>query len=196
MQANSDMYDTSDFPPDHFLHSNENKKVIGKFKDETNGDPILEFVGLRAKMYSMRMKSSEKNVAKGVSKAVIRNKLTFDKYKESLFKCQSSKAKMVRFQSENHQIYTVETNKIALSPADDKRYLCDDGIRTLAYGHIDIEMEQILQAQIGNDLRDQAAMAGLSPDKIDGYMIDDYMTDDYVTDACAVGSDEFDHLFI
>jgi hypothetical protein len=29
-----------------------NKKVIGKFKDETNGNAILEFGGLRAKMYS------------------------------------------------------------------------------------------------------------------------------------------------
>jgi len=30
----------------------ENKKVIGKFKDEAAGKPILEFVGLTSKMYS------------------------------------------------------------------------------------------------------------------------------------------------
>ena len=29
-----------------------NKKVIGKFKDEAAGNPITEFVGLKSKMYS------------------------------------------------------------------------------------------------------------------------------------------------
>ena len=29
-----------------------NKKVIGKFKDEAAGMPIVEFVGLQSKMYS------------------------------------------------------------------------------------------------------------------------------------------------
>ena len=32
--------------------SEENKKVIGKMKDETKGVSIKEFVGLRSKMYS------------------------------------------------------------------------------------------------------------------------------------------------
>ena len=32
--------------------SAENKKVIGKFKDEAAGMPIKEFIGLRSKIYS------------------------------------------------------------------------------------------------------------------------------------------------
>lgn len=52
MQLDLEMFDTSDYPSNHFLHSNTNKKVIGKFKDETNGCPMREFVGLRANMYS------------------------------------------------------------------------------------------------------------------------------------------------
>lgn len=45
------LFDTSDYPKDHFLQTNENKKVLGKFKDETNGKPIEKFCGLRSKLY-------------------------------------------------------------------------------------------------------------------------------------------------
>ena len=38
----------------------------------------------------------------------------------------------------NHKIYTYESNKTSLSPFDDKRYILDDGINTLPYGHKDI----------------------------------------------------------
>ena len=51
MKQDQDLYDTSDYPKDHPLYSVSNKKVIGKFKDETEGVPVSEFVGLRAKMY-------------------------------------------------------------------------------------------------------------------------------------------------
>lgn len=39
--------------PSHPNFSNMNKKVIGKFKDEAMGKQVIEFVGLRPKMYSM-----------------------------------------------------------------------------------------------------------------------------------------------
>ncbi|MEW8687657.1 MAG: hypothetical protein AB2556_17740, partial [Candidatus Thiodiazotropha sp.] len=39
-----------DFPKGHPLHSTENKKVLGKMKDECAGRSIA--VGLRPKMYS------------------------------------------------------------------------------------------------------------------------------------------------
>ena len=50
-------FDTSDYPPDHSsgIPSGFNKKVLGKFKDETAGKVIDEFVGLRAKLYSYKM---------------------------------------------------------------------------------------------------------------------------------------------
>ena len=42
---------------------------------------------------------------------------------------------VVRIGSVDHNLYTIQTNKISLSPFDDKRYVFDDKIQTLAYGH-------------------------------------------------------------
>lgn len=65
MQEDQDLFDTSEYPPEHFLFSEANKKKIGKFKDENAGEPVLEFVGLRAKMYSMvTEEGKEKTTAK------------------------------------------------------------------------------------------------------------------------------------
>jgi len=46
-------FDTSNFEKDHPLYSNENHQVLGKFESETGSVPPTEFVGLRAKMYSL-----------------------------------------------------------------------------------------------------------------------------------------------
>ena len=42
-----------------------NKKVIGKMKDETASVPIVEFVGLRSKMYSFKTEEHECKQSKG-----------------------------------------------------------------------------------------------------------------------------------
>ena len=63
IEKNKDLYDTSDYPKEHKLYSNINKKVLGKMKDECNGTPIVEFVGLRSKMYSI-LKADEKKYQK------------------------------------------------------------------------------------------------------------------------------------
>ena len=46
--------------------------------------------------------------------------------------------KTKRIQSVLHSVGTYDVNKISLSCFDDKRYVLDDGINTLAYGHKDI----------------------------------------------------------
>jgi len=66
MKQDLHLYDTSSYPQDHPLYSAVNKKVIGKFKDETGGLPITEFVGLRPKMYSIKLEDGkEKKTGKG-----------------------------------------------------------------------------------------------------------------------------------
>ena len=53
IEGSMSLYDTSDFPKDHPLHSQKNKKVLGKMKDECAGVPISETICLRSKMYSI-----------------------------------------------------------------------------------------------------------------------------------------------
>ena len=71
-------YDFSDYPKDHPLCDETNKKVIGKMKDECAGTPIAEYIGLRPKLYSVLRADEQLNKkAKGVKKNVIKktNKL-------------------------------------------------------------------------------------------------------------------------
>ena len=79
-------FDNSDYPKYSPFFDKENKKVIGKFKDEAAGIPIIEFVGLRSKMYSY-IKDNQKGgkTAKGIKKNVIKNNIKHDDYKETLF---------------------------------------------------------------------------------------------------------------
>ena len=50
-------FDTSDYPTNHpsGIKTGLNSKVLGMFKEEADGKQIVEFVGLRAKLYSYKM---------------------------------------------------------------------------------------------------------------------------------------------
>jgi len=129
------LFDTSDYPKDHMCYSTDNKKVIGKFKDETNGAPIREFCGLRAKMYSILL-SEKKNkaTAKGVKKSVIKTLILY----AALFGVSEDMKQTCSFnmiRSYNHQLMSVNLKKTSLCCYDDKRYVLDDNIHTLAHGH-------------------------------------------------------------
>ena len=136
MKKDEDLYDTSDYPKDHFLYSTSNKKVIGKFKDETAGDPVMEFVGLRAKMYSMvTKKGKDKKAGKGIKKSVLKKEVKHQDFKDCLFEKREFHHQMMGFRSHLHQVYTEKQTKKSLSPFDDKRYILSDGYTTRAHGH-------------------------------------------------------------
>src|SRR5688572_29954288 len=135
MYDHLDQYDTSDYPADHFLHSKTNAKVIGKFKDESNGQPPLEFVGLRSKMYSLLLPEDyEKKTAKGVKKSYVSKYIRHCDYTNCLMDEETTTANFFMIRSRKHQLHTAEITKSALSPYDDKRYLIDNSA-SLAYGH-------------------------------------------------------------
>ena len=59
---------------------------------------------------------------------------------------------MKRIQSKKHKIGTYEINKISLSCFDNKRFVLDDGIHTLAYFHRELK-KQILTDDHNNSQR-------------------------------------------
>ena len=131
-------FDTSNYPKNHpsGIETGVNKKVIGKFKDETGGKIITEFVGLRAKLYSFKTDDGkETKKDKGIKKSVVENSIRFDDYKECLENKVNQMREMQVIRSYKHFVYTETVNKVALSADDDKRIICKDGKHTLPYGH-------------------------------------------------------------
>ena len=120
--TDKDMFDNSDYPESSPYYCNTNKKVIGKFKDEACGIPIIEFVGLKSKMYSY-VKDNEKGgkTAKGTKKNVIKNNIKHEDYKRTLINEEQMHHKMKTIRSQRHQLGSYEINKVSLSCFDDKR---------------------------------------------------------------------------
>ena len=156
-------FDFSEYPKDHPLYSTDNMKVVGKFKDECKGQLMYNFVGLRPKLYSFqyariahfdydmdeekeievskptatsetRIVIDDKNAAKGIQSSVAK-KLTVSDFEQTLKTLEPKPVQVTRIGSECHNLYTYNIEKIGLSAFDTKRWICDDGISTLAFGH-------------------------------------------------------------
>ena len=112
-----------------------NKKLIGMFKDELGEKIMKEFCALRAKTYTYLMEDdSEHKKAKGTKKCIIKRRLMFENYKDSLFNDKTIMRSQLRFKSDLHNTYTEEVNKIALSSNDDKRLQTLDTVITYPHG--------------------------------------------------------------
>ena len=135
-----DMFDNSDYPENSPYYCNANKKVIGKYKDEACGAPIVEFIGLKSKMYNY-IKSDERGgkTAKGIKKNVIKNNIKHEDYKNTLMNNEQMHQKMKTIRNQRHQLGSYEINKVSLSCLDDKRYIHDNGMSSYAYGHYKIK---------------------------------------------------------
>ena len=144
--------DCSDYPPTHPLFSVQNKKVVGKFKDESRGDIVLEFVGLRPKVYSFTVEPRKRLVdeisgaaevqehkkAKGVKKCVVKHQLRHQQFVDCLrTEGYQHSVSMTSFQSQKHHVHTITATRRGLCAYDDKKYQVD-GLSTLSYGHVGI----------------------------------------------------------
>ena len=140
MDSFKDRLDTANFPTDHPCFSLDNDRRIGYFKDECAAVQPLEFVGLRAKMYSLLMPEghSDKQTAKGVQRAYAKQNIKHMHFVECLNGEKIPKALYYNIRSNNHVLKTVLIMKESLSAYDDKRYILVDGIESLSYGHYKI----------------------------------------------------------
>ena len=156
MMEDADLFDFSGYDNTHSCFTGmdiaavhalkaRNKKIIGKMKDVMDGYAMDEFVGLRAKVYSFTVQPDQRAVfdakrksskkLKGIKKCVVQHDIHHAHYRDCLFKGERIAARMNTFQSVRHRIRTIGQVKMALSNYDDKRYLLDDGVSTLAHGH-------------------------------------------------------------
>ena len=130
-------FDTSNYPNGPPI-GGANKKVLGMMKDEAGGESISEFVGLRFKLYAYKMDDGQADKkCKGVKKAVVKNSITFENYKDCLSTGVTHRAKFNTLRSRRHEITTECITKVVLSANDDKRYVIPDDSEhgTLALGH-------------------------------------------------------------
>ena len=128
-----ELFDLSNFPKSSKYYWDENKKIVGKMKDEYGGKSILKFVGLKSKIYSILDEcSNEKSTNKGHNTFI-----EFQEFPNTLFQKKILRHQMRGIKSKNHNLGTYKTNKISLSCFDDKRYILRNGIETFAYGHKD-----------------------------------------------------------
>ena len=141
--------DCSEYPRDHILYDTTNQKTVGKLKDETHGDIITEFVGLRAKMYSFTTlndhdtaKVIEHKKAKGIKRSIVQRRIRHQHFVECINPGvnthKSHEVTVTSLQSTQHQVYTTVVKRKGLCAYDDKRYQVD-GISTLAFGHYRIQ---------------------------------------------------------
>ncbi|XP_078032837.1 uncharacterized protein LOC144467773 [Augochlora pura] len=135
-----DRYDTSNYDENNVYGVPiANKKVVGLMKDEKGGKIITEFVGLRAKMYAIRVQGEdEEKKIKGINKNVTAKCINFDDYLKCLYEDEKKTVINKSIRSRKHEVYTESQAKIALDWKDDKRYICKNLIDTLPWGHYDI----------------------------------------------------------
>jgi hypothetical protein len=138
-------WDTSNFSENNkFGLPRMNAKKLGKFKIETenkggNADNIvIKQVGIRAKMYGRELELDQggyeyKIVEKGVPQRKKHENTQF--FEDILFNETQNFVEFNRIGSRKLDVYTIHQKKVALSNFDDKRYILDDGITTLAHGH-------------------------------------------------------------
>ena len=98
------------------------------------GQQYTSIQDLKPKTYSIRdIHNHEKSVCKGHN-----SDIKYDEFKDTHCHKKVIRYDMRGIKSKNHNITTYEKNEISLSAFDDKRYIVDDGINTLTYGHKNI----------------------------------------------------------
>ena len=135
MLRDQDKYDFSEYPTDHPNYGEMNKKVLGKFKDGLNSMPLEEFIGLRAKCYSLLLHGevaknkvkhnniTSKQTAKGTKKSVKKTYLKHQRYKETLDNLSTVTLKQNVIKSKAHTMGSYHQKKVACQVSIPNEYM-------------------------------------------------------------------------
>ena len=138
----SPIMDFSNFNKNHPLFSDKNKKLIGYLKSEYGEKNVNEFVGLKSKLYSIVYdETSNKKTAKGLQKSILNKHIVHQHYKDVILNNSLFATSMNRIQSKEHKLQTIKLTKLIFQPFDDKRFILEDGINTIPFGHYSIPSE-------------------------------------------------------
>jgi len=130
------------------FHNASNKLVIGKMKDEFANNIITHFAISKPKMYALKSTNPLNNVkrvikkAKGVQRSAVTTQVKFKHYVESILTPLQTFTSSKCIRSQKHRISTVTLRKKAINGLDLKRFILDDCVNTLAFGHKDISLYQ------------------------------------------------------
>ena len=100
-------------------------------------------MGLRAKCYSIKLENDTRKLATAGLRETTHSALTHQKFLETLVYNEPVMVKQKTICSKAHNLFTVETERLGLSCIDIKRYVLDDGVNTLPYGHYSIMNTEI-----------------------------------------------------
>jgi hypothetical protein len=160
LYAIKDLMDLSGYvknTPLEKFYDPQNKKVPGKFPDEKPTEVIREVITLKPKMYSVLSKkvicrnaldskhecnqkcfNGHAVTAKGITKAS-QKLIRHEDYRRVLKSQSTTMTKTKTIRSFNNKLYSIDVQKRGLSGFDDKKFILDDGICTLSYGHYSLK---------------------------------------------------------
>lgn len=114
-------------------------KEGGKLKSETGDDFIAEVVALRSKLYAYKTLSGKIGKrAKGTTALAQATQLSWEDYVQALCTLRAVPTNNVQFERKQFGVTTKQVVRQSLSVNDGKRYICEDGIHTHAWGSPDI----------------------------------------------------------
>ena len=125
--------DFSSYSKEHKCYDTNNTKVLGKFKCETGGKIITNFIALRPKCYSFKTLGDEKayKKCKGVAKGTVRRQTKYEEFDRVLKTNEVVHKSFNSIRSKNHRTSSITTNIVALNSYENKKFWLDS-INSLA----------------------------------------------------------------
>ena len=141
MGVSLDHYDTSNFAQDHPQYSTTNRRVLGNLTAKLAQTRRVNSSACVPKYTVCMSPRPRQNVTKSQrhSETLRLKSCRHQHFVEVLRNARSTTMSTFRtFRSTKHVVSTVEITKLCLCAFDDKRYILDDGVHTLAYGHFSL----------------------------------------------------------